>query len=426
MRAVRIFTQNLRASIPFFPDLLLALCFAFMISGVFFMDSNMHRMFLYVSFLPALYVLFRDKLWKVGFKTYNLIFVLACAFLLFNALSVFWSLNVDSERVFQKIKVAPFLYVSMLGCVFLVRKYPLLWRVFMDLFLMSAIISSFLLLIYSVPIMLDYYSGARSGPNVWRLEGWGKAQNSNQAGLLYGVALLCLIFLKNHMIEVLHKPIFRAFSILCVAAAFVLALSRGAYLAFFCCTILIISLKVFISVENKIPLLRFLIILVALAVLGFFTFPDITTYMVERGTTGRFEIWMSAFHTISQHPFIGSGVGTKYTYPIYDGQKIFMASHEHSLYMSTLRQVGVSGFFLFMSLVLLVWFNSVKYALRTGDYSLLILISFGLFFGLVDFGGYYITLSNEWIVFWIPLAVLVADAKQAEDRCFKTHNIRGK
>ena len=133
------------------------------------------------------------------------------------------------------------------------------------------------------------------------------------------------------------------------------------------------------------------------------------TDILNRKTTGRFQIWQTAISQIKEHPIIGHGLATnnRYDYTKDDGT-VMEASHIHSLYLSTAFQGGLIG------LGLLIWIYylfSIKYIdlirkkvmdhMWIGGWVLM-----GAAFGIADFGGIVINLSTEWLFFWWPIGLL--------------------
>ncbi|PCJ98636.1 MAG: hypothetical protein COA45_07935 [Zetaproteobacteria bacterium] len=393
-------------NIKIFPDIFLGIFLCLVFAGCFFLDTSPHRICLYITFVSGLFFVNSKQSWHEAFLIKDSLFLMTIAFIGYTLLSLFWSENMDYGDLWGKIKPAIFIPLSIVLYAFYIKSYPAAQSLLIELFLLSAAITATILLIISINEIITPHTNTLT---MWRLEGFGRAHNSNLAGLLYGVALLCFLFFKPKALAIFHNKLFRIFCILVVTAAFTLTLSRGAFIGFIGAFILSICVKLYTTknIDRKAIALTVVTIL-SLSFALIVVFPDITEYMVNRGATGRIEIWMMALEQYKESPWIGRGIGTEFTYNIPHPYLPISVGHVHSLYFSTLLHLGIIGSVLFLTLLVSVWFRAAKYAITTQDYTLLLIISYGYVFGLVDFGGYYKSLSNSWIVFWIPVAILIA------------------
>lgn len=388
---------------PVFPDLLLGIGLCLLMCSAFVLDTQKHRLIMYVTFIPALFFITRQHGWLRFIKEKNTLFISAVTFLLFACISLIWSQDIDFERIWQKLKVLPILTVFILGYAHYFKLHPKSWKYFIELFILAAAITAPLVLYAELP----HYNNYTESYQLWRISGFGRAVNPNQAGLLYGTALLCLLFMNAKETLILKKQFIRILCAVSIFSIFILAVSRGAYLACLLTLCGILFLKIFQDYRN-IKLLGLSTIVIALlgAVL-IYLYPDIFVYVFERGSTGRLQIWQSAWEQYTNHALLGIGIGTKVYYNVHENIDI-TASHAHSLYVATLLHLGATGLFIFLFMCCCAVLKSMLIAVKELDYTPFILILFGLIFGLTDFGGYYISLSNEWIVFWIPLAYLIS------------------
>lgn len=388
---------------PVFPDLILGIGLCLMICGSFFMDTQQQRLVMYISILPLLFFVTKAKGWFSFAKEKNTLFFGALAFLSFACLSLIWSQDIDAERIWQKLKVLPFLTLFLLGYAHYFKRYPRSWQYFIEAFIAVAAITAPIVLSMKLP---NYYSYPETY-NIWRIAGFGGADNANQAGLLYGSALLCLVFLNPQHTIFLKSRTLRLLCAAAIAAVFLLTFSRGAFLACSLTLCGVLFLKVLHDVKN-LKLVGFaLLACTAIVALLVTIYPEVPAYIFERGSTGRLQIWQSAWEQYKDSPLLGIGIGTKVYYSAFENISI-TASHAHSLYVATLLHLGAIGFIIFLSLCIHAALKAMLIGYKEHDYAPFILIAFGLGFGLVDFGGYYISLSNEWVVFWIPLAYLIS------------------
>lgn len=392
-----------------FPDILLAggLCLVF--SGYFFLDTSSHRVCLYFTLVLGMFFVHKNHAWREAFIIRDPLFLATIAFCVYAVISLLWSENLDTEKIWHGIKPAIFIILSISLYSFYLNKFPKVYTLAIELFLLSAFTTATILLILNISSIMNIEVQEH---HIWRLEGFGRAVNSNLAGVLYGCALLCLLFLKPSILSIFNNKYLKFLCVSIISFALVLTMSRGAFTGAFGTLIVVFGVKGYSTKNIGIkPILITMFSAITLSLLMVFVFPDILSYMIDRGTTGRIEIWNIALEQFQNSPWIGRGIETKFIYDIPHPSMTISVGHAHSLYFSSLLHLGILGSIIFFTLLILSWVRAVKYTIRTQDYVLLILISFGYIFGLVDSGGYYKSLNNSWVVFWIPLAVLIADNK---------------
>lgn len=390
-----------------FPDFFLGLGLCLMICGAFFMDTAAHRLVMYVTILPALFFILSDNRFVSFVKEGNTLFIASLLFLSYACLSLAWSDDIDANRVWQKFKVLPFVVFFVIVYAQFFRIYPRMWQAFIEMFIFTAVVTG----VCAIALHLPDFLRGREGDSVWRLTGFGRAFNSNQAGLLYGVALVCVAFISCPQAVLIRSRWCKYFCFVTIAMVFLLSVSRGSYFACIATVCGTLVLKLFVEKEKikdaMLVIGSFLSLFVGLCVI----YRDFIGYAVDRGTTGRFSIWEIAIDLYKDAPFFGVGIGTKIYYTVHDVVEI-TASHVHSLYLSTLLHLGAVGFLGFLVLCAMAVYRAAAYSMKYKNPLAFILILFGLAFGFVDFGGYYISLSNEWIVFWIPLAFLMSHTEK--------------
>ncbi|MGH1378168.1 MAG: O-antigen ligase family protein [Alphaproteobacteria bacterium] len=396
------------------PDTLFTVFICLVFGGAFFLDTSIHRVCLYVTLLLGMWSISKNNDWKEAFFIKDPLFITTIVFCLYAAASLLWSENMDGSKIWKGIKPAIFITLSLAIYSYHINKLPKLHTIIIEVFVLSALATAIILLIINVTPITDL---AIRENYIWRLEGFGRAQNSNLAGILYACALLCLLFVKPCIFKILNNKAFKVLCIFVIGLALALTLSRGAFLGFIGAFTVACGVKIYSqSYIDKKALITTLTAITTVIILLVFAFPDILKYMIERGSTGRIEIWSIVLEQFKESPWFGRGVGTKFTYDIPHPSMTISVGHAHSLYFSSLLHLGVLGSIIFFTLLTMTWFRAIKYTVRTQDYTILLLISFGYVFGLADFGGYYKSLNNSWIVFWIPMAVLIADRKIKENQ----------
>lgn len=393
------------------PEVILAPLLCAVLAGFFFLETAPHRILLYLAILLGLFSIHKNNAWDI-FKNKDLLWRLTIAFLGFTALSLLWSQGMDIERIWQKLKPVLFITIAMAIAIHLFRQNERNWAVALEVFISAAIISGICLLLIKYEDIIMAYT-IEDPEFIWRLEGFGRVNNENIAGLLYAAAALIALSIKGDFIKRYANKKIRILIFIFLSFIVFLTLSRGAILSF----IAVSAMMVFVHATKSVQTSNIKKI-IALAILGGIggviflsvALPDVTTYMIERGSTGRLQIWQIAWNNALQSPIYGQGIGTKYTYEVYDKMPI-VVGHAHNLYLSVFLQTGAIGFILFLSIIILAMRRAYTEA-RQNCPAALIMLSFGLVFGLVDLGGYYTNLGATWIVFWLPLAFIIHKRSQ--------------
>ena len=378
--------------------------FCILIGGFFILPTSPHRIILYAVLICGLVQIYKNKSWANTVNLNNKLFICILVFLFYALVSNFWSNIEDTERFIQKTKPAIFISLFIIvGTSYLNNKKDI-YKLWVETYVLSAAITATALIV----INLEHIYNAYIHNDVWRINGFGRAENSNQAGLFYGIAFIILLFLKGKYIKILNNKYFRVACIISTSFIFFLALSRGAFFAFSSTLIFITILKAYFSDINKKIIIAPLISIILISVLVSFSFPHLITYMIERGTTGRFELWQLGFEQFLQRPLFGHGAGTKFYYELEFPTHVFVAGHLHNLYLAVLVHFGLVGLSLFLLIVGLTLSGLIKQTKDTNDYSILAIFVLGCIFGLVDLGGHYNSLSTSWMIFWIPALVAIA------------------
>ncbi|MEF8732590.1 MAG: O-antigen ligase family protein [Candidatus Accumulibacter meliphilus] len=138
--------------------------------------------------------------------------------------------------------------------------------------------------------------------------------------------------------------------------------------------------------------------------------------LLGRGASYRLEIWHQALAKISQHPWLGFGVGASLAIDIKDFAVPF--SEPHSFALGVLYYTGIVGLSLWLALnavaLSLCWRNRHRQGFLVGG----ALLIYGAGAGLAE-GGWILSRPKEhWFLTWIPLALIAAyniAARQAEE-----------
>lgn len=388
-------------------DFALGITLCIMLAGSFFLPTGPHRDVMYASLPLGLFFLHKNNSFNIKDLMNNRLVIFSALFIFLNILSILWSSHNDTEMTWTTFKIAPFLTICILSCAAYLIRYDRGWDYLIDSYILCGITSGILLLIISAPHIWDTYIAPPSSALPWRLKGFGRAGNSNLAGLLYSISIIVLLFKPTKIMPYMNNKYFMILGVLVLGFTLFLTLSRGAFIAFIATILILCALKVSMHIKNKAVLLFTPLIL--LTILAGLTqlFPNITTYMIERGASGRFEIWALALDKFLQSPILGQGSATRLTYAFFFEHPL-TATHEHNIYLSVLTDLGAIGFLSFTALLITTWVYALHYARKTYDYSTLGMITYGYIFGLFDLSGYYVSLGPSWVIFWLPLAFLMS------------------
>ncbi len=369
---------------------LAALTFSF-----FFLDTQWQRNLFYVGLPLCFWAGIKYPPRALNTVAVVLITGLA-AYLLINVASIGWSSDkMDLEKFIQRSKMLVILPVFMVGFVAFLLRYGWAWDVMIKAFIAGAFISAPLLVLFNIDHIMD---GSR-------LNGWGKAENRVQCGVLYGLALLMAMAhiqaIQNFFRSLNWQPLLAACTVCAIIALpFFLSYSRGPILAVAAVCGAMALLKGMSDRRWLIPL-------------GFVIASGIVILLLndsilERGSNGRMQVWDQAIDIFMAKPWFGQGIASKFYYRIIsvDGDPGII-SHPHSIYLSALVHTGIVGLTVLLG-SLLSGLYFAKKALCAGQASYFILIAFGAVLGFLDYGGYYTNFGGTWLVYWLPMAGLAA------------------
>ncbi|MDG2047101.1 MAG: O-antigen ligase family protein [Halioglobus sp.] len=125
------------------------------------------------------------------------------------------------------------------------------------------------------------------------------------------------------------------------------------------------------------------------------------------GFTMRKPIWDHAIKLWQSAPVFGLGYQT--TPGVVEMKNGVNINYAHSLFLSTLRDGGLVGFFLLLSMYGLALRAGLKMALKKSDPLYLCLFIFGFIVVLVSMDQILTRPRELWLVLWLPLACLIAD-----------------
>lgn len=362
--------------------------------SAFFFASTLHiRTLFYISLPFSFALLVRDRRHVWEFIKENHVFWALCAiFLGYMSLSVAWSETTETGRYFEKGKLFLLIGIGVLTTSWITHQFPKMITGIGLSFITAAFITAAFL---TIPHIITSIETDR----FTRMHGLGRADNPVQAALLYGLSVVMIAFGNFGFLSKLPVKIMLALPPL---SAMLCTQSRGPLIA------LLLALSAIKIIRCSKKIVTSVLLLAALGLLSLTAYFALEqTNIIKRQDTGRTEIWLSALDKIAEKPITGYGLANRtfYTYTIFNG-RTEQVSHPHSLYLSTLVQGGYIAAILLLGLMAM----TIRQTFLSPGPEIWPLgcVIMGALLGLVDFGGYVINVSTEWLVFWWPAAFIFA------------------
>ncbi|HDU8648034.1 O-antigen ligase family protein [Morganella morganii] len=364
-------------------------------SAIFCGFTKVNNLFHIAIVLFYLGVIFNPDLKKVFFtmlinKKY--FFIFTCLFFIYYSLTNIWGGNARNLTSTLTHGFYLFTYLSLL-IIFLENektRYVTLKCIVMGVSVLC------LYTLFTDPVLLMSRRVTESNP--------GPSNVIDLAGYC-GIAILIALLIFNKC-----KDYIMILCILSMAVVMFLTLSRGPIISFFVALILLIRIT---GISNR---ALFIMLFTILFFSGVMHYYDIFEKLVNRFTdviySGgvRMGIWQNAFDSVKEHLLSGRGVEYKLNFVNKLGQDITTA---HSVYMGTLLKGGIIGLALFFLMIFSGVASGVKQFIHGERYGLAILIFMLIF--ISSQGMFVIGNPNEqWILFWLPLAIAMSNLTPAD------------
>jgi len=243
--------------------------------------------------------------------------------------------------------------------------------------------------------------------NDWtsRLQGLGELSHPILGGYVIGLAAVWLAFWPpgNRRMQGVWAV---ALSLLC--AFVMLSQSRGAGVALF---FTILAMPVW-SGDRRSRIIAAAALIVAVLAVWFFE-----SFVVARGVSYRPQILMASLQMISEHPWLGLGLGGDYR--VFASDQFF--DHTHNLFTHVTIELGLPGLLLWCSIWLAVLYEAWK-ARETlyakGIIGIWLFSTLAMQFDAASLSG---TPRPEWFISWLPvgLASLLVWARVDSSACDK-------
>lgn len=352
-----------------------------------FLNTEWSRNLFYFGYLPAFLMLTDWRRARLAAQTP--IARLAALYMGYTALSIAWTDGLDLAQAADSIRLfvlAGFFYVS---ATILLTERPGLEPGFWGWFAVSAIVA------LAISIVLAWEIVIAGG----RFSAIGRGENEIRAAILFGIALLAVLFAILPETEGRWRKALWTMGAGALLAGSLLTGSRGPVLA------LVPGVAAALFVGRRRFAFAVAAILVAVAVLLFaFDIIDIHSW-IDRGASWRIVIWESALDYFTQRPVLGHGF--HHDLP-FGAAGVHEWSSPHNVLLGQLIAGGIVGLALFLALLgamaLEIWRGRHE---PRGAFFLGLLVFAGAA-GLTNFHMVIINLDVEWLMFWVPAAMLTA------------------
>lgn len=363
------------------------------LAGFFFVPNavDLYKFYIALVFLPGLLLL------PGGFQATrkSRIFTSLMAYLTYMLLSSLWSEDFSAGVLWRDVRYTAYIISFILLTVYFFQHRPklppLTLRLVTTVVALAAIVS---LLLFEPTAPLPAVTDER-------LVGIGITDNPNPSAFIYGLfGVITLHFtLKNSGNKLVLFP---AFGYGVIALFVILTQSNTGILALISSS----ALLFFFGKEHK--LLKSLIGgLLAIAAFAFlFWSLGFMASTIDLGFVQRFPIWRQVLEQWQASPIFGNGLQNELLLTA-EGKES-PANYAHSLFLSTLRDGGLVGVLLVLSVYLLALHQGLKMALIGQGALYLSLLIFGLLVVLVDVDQAITRPRELWIILWLPLAYLMA------------------
>ncbi|WP_176509976.1 MULTISPECIES: O-antigen ligase family protein [Pseudomonas] len=314
--------------------------------------------------------------------------------LAWGALSMAWSNN---EQFWREGKRLLYILLFLLA-------FPIIGQLGTHRIRQLLRIGAVLLAIAALISIVRFY-GVQAMPLVARLEGIGEISHPILGAYVVGIAALLLLY------DLPRQPALRLgwlLALACLAAFVALSQSRGAVLA-----LIIPVILAPLWFRDRHSQLMALLAVVSTG-LAFYVVYDL---IALRGSSFRPEIFSSALHMISEHPWGGLGLGAYYKVEAAGLQ----FDHTHNMFTHVAVELGLPGMLLWIA----VWLFALGEIVRArGTLFGKILLSLWIYSTMAmqfDAASLTTTPRAEWFVSWLPvgLVMLLPWVRAENDACGK-------
>jgi len=247
-----------------------------------------------------------------------------------------------------------------------------------------------------------------------RMQGAGAIWNELVAGNAYAVAAIAavhyLVLGANHPhhLRTVEKVVFAGL-FLCLAIAVYFTGSRSSSL--FALVVILLMLYVHVAVKRRLQYRIAVTLTAGFAIFWISLFaPEYFSVLYERGLSFRPDIWRFVIEETAPYWLFGQGYHSGADIPIHNDS--VLVGHAHSLYLSVYRFSGVIGVGALVLLLFLTFARKINSSKPWKQDVTLWIFLFSLLACVVN-GQFPIDRPGWiWLVFWVPLALMLAQPQQ--------------
>ena len=376
------FPDYFKRALPF---LLLSTYGIFLCSYFIFDDySDPYRFFARVLFVFGIFVFAQGmrNIWRQP------LFQITGLYMLYLLLSGFWSSPMEWFRLGQKLTISVYLLSFLAITQFLVQWNRGLFERMLQLCVLIAGVTAV------VSILVFYSENPFPGT---RLDGIGALTNVNIFANVYGIfALLGMGFALQAPPGPLKGLLLAAVGVFICFAWF--GQSRTAFVS------MLIGLSTLAGLMLEERKILYAAILAALAVTLTLLFPDVVEQALLRGKGLRPLIWTEVWAEAKSAPIFGHGLISEIS--VVSGETVFETVH--NAYLQVFWQGGLVGLCLFLALLGLAFRNAWTWGFQQRDYTVFCMLLFTACTMMTGVDTLIARPRDQWMLFWLPLAILLA------------------
>lgn len=359
-----------------------------LLAGFTFLSTAMHRWIFYALGTVVLLRLAALRR-SVDLLRTRPLFLACIAFIAYGLLSVLWSPVLEPKEIGEAGLAAVTLLVLLaMGAQVAKAEAEAPFGIERVLVLFALICGA----VCTGYLLYHYVTFENPTWDYWRVGGFGQVKNPILLAFVASAALMAALALRGE----LRRLAGRAAPPLLIALLFATVIetqSRGPLVALFG------SIGLLLLLERRwrtfAVLATALILLAAAIAAGALD----EVYRIGSADNMRFAIWEAALEQIAARPWFGYGA-------LYEPDLAgFRATH--SLYLGALLYGGVGGGLLLAAVVALTLLAGLRAAQDPAARALTAIFALGLVGGLFEFHALFKELDPEWLLFWIPLALLL-------------------
>lgn len=370
--------------------LLVVVTYSIFMAGFFFIPNAVDQYIFYISavFLPGLLLLPKTEY----FLRKNRLWVAILIYLGYMLLSSFWSSEFSITTLWYDLKLALYVLAFLMITVTLDLSHDNR----LDAILRFICICSAIAAIISIPLWYKFNLFPDS-----RLIGIGTLENSNPSSFVYGFFSVLSGYYALQSKNTLHKAVF----LFCTSALLMFVLltqSRTGILS----TLVSQLLLIIFYPRNKQVAFGIATIVGVTFIFYLLASPWMLSRLTDISFPQRIHIWKHALDVIVLTPIFGSGYQTEFLAHIPDSTAILNSAH--NTFLATARDGGLIGLGLQLLVIILAFRAGLRVLITENNPIYLVLLIFGLLCMLTATDQILTRPRELWIIFWLPLALLLA------------------